>query len=204
MGTTCIKWLAVLFLLNMALTGSGKSPEVAYDIEKAREICRQLPLDNVEGVWLYPDDNVTVLILNDQNDTGNIRFPSYSISVVETSDARLHPGEVIGKLESTADESVYKIELSTEKKNDFLLKPKSCLASLSKNGDSFIIKKQKSPFKGRINFNFNRLLPGFWKIVSLGVSQQNSRESLTPPVGMIKIYPSYDGNGSSRRKVRYL
>lgn len=198
-----IKWICLLFI-SVTFQSHSKTPEIAYDIEKAKEICRQLPLENVEGIWLYPDDNVTVLILADNNESGNIMFPSYIISVVETSDARLHPGEIIGKLDATADESVYKIELSTEKKNDFLLKPKSCLATLSKNSDTFIIKRQKAPFKGRINFNFNRLLPGFWKIVSLGISQQNNRESLNPPVGMIKIYPSYDGNGSSRRKIRYL
>lgn len=184
------------------MTLLGKIP-VAYDIEMAKEICDELPLENVEGIWLYPDDKVTVLILNDRDNFPDNRFPSYIISVVETSDARLLPGETIGKLTSTAETGVYKIELSTEKKNDLLLKPKSCLATLSKDNDSFMIKKQKVPFKGRLNFNFNRLLPGFWKIVSTGVSL-NGTQGVSIPVGMVKLYPSYDGNGSSRRKVRYL
>ncbi|MCH5241868.1 MAG: hypothetical protein J1F67_05545 [Muribaculaceae bacterium] len=181
----------------------GKAPKVAYDLEMAKEICAGLPLENVEGIWLYPDDNVTVMILNDNEYSGS-QLPSYSISVVETSDARLHPGEIIGKLNATVDSYAYKIELSTEKKNDLLLKPKSCIATLSKDGDTFIIKKQKAPFKGRLNFNLNRLLPGFWKIVSIGVSQNNYSNSIQHSVGMVKIFPSYDGNGSSRRKIRYL
>lgn len=191
----------LIILVNQNI--NAKSPLVAYDLDMAKEICDQLPLENVEGVWNYPDDRVTVLILAD-NDINKTEFPSYSISVVNTSDARLHPGEIIGKLCQTAEKDVYKIELSTERKNDILMKPKSCLATLSKDGDEFIIKKQKSPFKGRLNFNFNRLLPGFWKIVSIGVSQNNNSTSVNPPVGMVKIYPSYDGNGSSRRRVRYL
>ena len=191
----------VIFLGQCSLW--GKNPQVAYDLEMAKEICSQLPLENVEGVWIYPEDKVTVMILND-NEESTGQLPTYSISVVETSDARLHPGDIIGKLYATADENAYKIELSTEKKNDLLLKPKSCIANLSKDGDTFLIKKQKAPFKGRLNFNFNRLLPGFWKIVSTGISQSNNSSSLQPPVGMIKVFPSYDGNGSSRRKIRYL
>lgn len=183
--------------------GNAKSPVTVYDLEKAYEICDEMPLENVEGVWIYPEDQVTVLILADEDNKGANLFPSYTISVVNTSDARLNPGEVIGKLSATAEEKIYKIDLSTEKKNDILLKPKSCIATLSKDSDAFIIKKQKAPFKGRLNFNFNRLLPGFWKIVSTGISSNNS-SSVQPPVGMVKIYPSYDGNGSSRRKIRYL
>lgn len=200
---TLYTFLAGIILIINPLSVAATSP-IAYDMDMAKEICAQLPLDNVEGIWLYPDDKVTVLILNDENSTGNNRLETYSIRVVDTSDARLHPGDEIGKLYATADENVFKIELSTESKNDLLLKPKSCLANLSKNSDTFIIKRQKSPIKGSIRLNFNRLLPGFWKIVSLGVSPSGNGASLQAPVGLVKLYPSYDGNGSSRRKVRYL
>ena len=190
--------------LLIAPSVNAKSPHIAYDIDMAKEICAELPLESVEGVWVYPDDKVTVLILNDQSKAGS-SLSSYNISVVETSDARLHPGEVIGKLYETAQDGVFEIELSTERKNDLLLKPKSCLATLSKDGESFLIKRQKSALKGRLNLNFNRLLPGFWKIVSTGVSlNPNGGNSVAAPIGMVKIYPSYDGNGSSKRKVRYL
>lgn len=173
-----------------------------YDIDKAKEVCDELPLEEIEGIWLYPEDNITVLILS-SGEGLNHEMPGYSISVIETTDARLHPGEIIGRLITTPEERKYKIELFTERKNDFLLKPKSCIATLNKEGDALVIKKQKSPFKGRLNLNFNRLLPGFWKIVSTGISV-NGSGSVNPAVGMMKIYPSYDGNGSSRRKVRYL
>ena len=169
-------------------------------METAREICDELPLEAVEGIWIYPEDNVTVLILGQENHSSSMT--EYSIRVVETTDARIRPGEEIGKLYATAKDNVYKIELKTESKNELLLKPKSVLANLSKEGDTFLIQRDKPLFKGRISFNFNRLLPGFWKIVSTGISSTGG--GVETPVGMVKVYPSYDGNGSSRRKVRYL
>lgn len=195
-----VRIISLLFLL-IHLRGMAANP-VAYDMDMAKEICAALPLDNVEGIWVYPDDKVTVLILNDNS--GNSAFPVYNISVVETSDARLHPGDNLGKLESTAQDGIYKIELATERRNELLLKPKTVLANLSKEGDAFIFKRQKSPFRLRLNLNFSRLLPGFWKMISTGISSSGSSQTMQAPVGMIKIYPSYDGNGSSRRKPRYL
>ncbi|MCH5224654.1 MAG: hypothetical protein J1D77_01595 [Muribaculaceae bacterium] len=194
--------LSLIIIIGCGAMGMAEAP-VAYDIDMAKEICQELPLENLEGIWVYPDDNVTVLILNDHEESMQ-RFPSYTISVVETADSRLRRGDKIGKLFATAQENVYRIELSTERKNDLLLKPKSCLATLSSNGDAFIIKKQKLPFKSRLNLNFSRLLPGFWKIVSTGISPSSGGPSVSPPVGLVKIFPSYDGNGSSRRKIRYL
>ena len=182
----------------------ANSPRIAYDLDMAREICSQLPLENPEGIWIYPEDKVTVMILrNDEFDDRN-NLPVYDITVVETSDARIYPGDLIGRLYATAKENAFKIELSTEKKNDLMLKPKSCMATLSKDADAFIIKKQNAPFKGRLNLNLSRLLPGFWKMVSMGLSPAIDNNSIEIPAGMLKIYPSYDGNGSSKRKIRYL
>lgn len=181
---------------------NAKSPRLAYDMLQAEEICSDLPLETIEGIWNYPEDKVSVLILRDEE--GGQGNQKYTISVVQTEDARLKPGDIIGSLSATADANVFKIELATERKNDYLLKPKSCLATLSKDGDSFKIKKQNTGIRGRLNLNFNRLLPGFWKIVSTGISTSSGQSKVEPPVGMIKVFPSYDGNRSSRRKIRYL
>ena len=181
---------------------SHAKPPVAYDIERAKEICSEYPLDNLEGVWLYPDDRVTVLILQNNKEKAS-GMPQYDIQVIDGEDCRIKPGDCIGTLTATPSANVYKIELFTEEKNHLLCKPESCLATLSKEGESLIIKKEKNPFRLRLNFNFNRLLSGFWKIVSIGINKNNNT-SLDPPVGMIKIYPSFDGNGSSKKGPRYL
>lgn len=205
MRKRAIKILLLSGLIAMATSpiGAVETPK-AYDIDMAKELCDELPLEDVEGVWLYPDDKVTVMILRNNNEDLNHGYATYNISVVETSDAQLHPGDVIGKLTATPEDKTFKIELATEKKSDNLFKSRTCIAKLSSDGDSFTFKKQKAPFKGRFNFNFSRLLPGFWKVVSTGFSPVPGTPNLQPAVGMIKVYPSYDGNGSSRRKVRYL
>ena len=185
-----------------AINARSETP-VAYDIDMAQEICDRLPLEEVEGIWLYPDDNVTVLLLNDNHDS-HTQLPTYTLKVVETSDARLHPGETIGTLKATSQANIYAIELATERRNGLLLKPVTCMGTLSKEGDSFSFKKQKTPLRGRLNLNFSRLLPGFWKMISTGISSSGTGNSVQLPVGMVKVYPGYDGNGSSRRKIRYL
>lgn len=200
-----VRFLSLLLvtLTFLPLHVVAEKLQTAYDFEMAKEICDNLPLENVEGIWLYPDDKVKVLILSDDDNKIN-SFPTYTISVVETADARLHPGDILGKLTATPDANLFKIELVTEKKNNILLKPTTCLASLGKEGDTFTFRKGRTGIKGRLNINLNRLLPGFWKIISTGVSTTTGNTNPTAPVGMVKLYPSYDGNGSSRRKIRYL
>ena len=200
--------LRKLFISSLMFAGAGilsaANPVVAYDLDMAKEICDNLPLESVEGIWVYPDDHITVMVINDGEEDIRSILPSYNITVVESSDARLRPGDVIGTLKATPDAGIFSIELATEKKNDLLLKPKTVMGTLGKDGDTFIFRKGRTGIKGRININLNRLLPGFWKIISTGVSTNSGSNNVAPPVGMVKIYPSYDGNGSSRRKVRYL
>ena len=196
-------FLFVMVILTFPLS-KGADPVVAYDIDEAKEICDNLPLDPVEGIWLYPEDKVTVLILSGNDGMEQHSLLKYTISIIESSDTRLSPGEILGYLQATPEAKTYKIELLTERKNELLLKPKSCIATLSADKDVFIIKRQNSGLKGRLNLNLNRLLPGFWKIVSAGISSSGNNNKKEVPVGMIKLHPSYDGNGSSKRKPRYL
>lgn len=190
--------LRILLLLAAALTAgmhaSASSPMVC-DIDMAREICDNTPLDNVEGVWLYPDDHVTVLIIRD-NDTGTQASQRYLIIAVESDDCSIKPGETIGWLETSADPRKLKMQLFTKRSNNILASPAECLATLSSDGESISVRGKKLKLK----LNPMSLLPRFWRIARLNVD--NPLDKLDP--GMIKIYPSYDGNGSSRRKPRYL
>ncbi len=176
---------------------------LAYDIDRAIEICDSIPLDNLEGVWIYPEDNVTVLVLKNESPTLS-SLPTYEISVVESSDCNVNPGELIGKITPTTDPKKYTVELLTERKGLDLLKPKTCVATLSSDGDALTLRHSSSKFKLRLNLNPSILLPKLWRsIIRIGASS-SGKESDNAPEGMIKIYPSYDGNGSSRRQPRYL
>ncbi len=185
-------------------TPSVARNHIAYDIDRAREICDSLPLEDPEGIWIYPEDNVTVLVMKDRQ-VSSSSLPSYTISVVETTDCSLKPGDIIGRLHASPSKTKYSLELFTERKNNILSKPKKCLAEISDNGETIILKRDKSGFRIRFSFNPSTLLPRLWKsVLRVNSSKSNSSSSNEPPVGMVKIYPSYDGNGSSRRSVRYL
>ena len=204
MKRTGLIYILVAMIASISSDAYGVSPEAVYDMEQAKEICDDLPLEAVEGIWIYPEDNVAVLILNDRNDRRRSYATSYTMRVVESKDARLKPGDVIGKLIETPDAKTYKIDLFTEKRNQSWLNPVTCIATLGNEGDTFIFKKGANRLRGRLNFNLSRLLPGFWKMISAGITTNTGDTDLKAPVGMMKIYPSYDGNGSSRRRVRYL
>lgn len=197
-----LKFICQAVILFFAGNICDAGNPIAYDMEMAKEICLNSALDHLEGIWIYPDDHVTVLILKKDSQGKVSSLPEYDIRVIDGEDARLAPGVSIGTLYATPNANVFKIELMTEEKNKILCKPYSCLANLSKDHDNLIIKKTKSPFRLRLNLNFNRLLTGFWKIVSVGTNK--NYQNLEAPAGMVKIFPSYDGNGSSKRKPRYL
>lgn len=193
----------VIILLAFSIPVFGQGLRLAYDIDQAVELCSSLPLDNLEGVWIYPEDKVTVIILRKENASSSL--PVYDISVVESDDTNLLPGVIIGNIESTAESSKYKITLYTERTGNILRNTRSCLASLSKDTDALVLKGNNGKkFNLRININPSRLLPSFWRFVRISANSGNKTSSNEAPVGMVKIYPSYDGNGSSRRQPRYL
>lgn len=192
--------VATVCTLCCFFTMSARCP-VAYDIDMARRICDSIPIEQPEGIWIYPDDNVTVLVLRDAR-ISSTALQSYSISVIETSDCSLKPGDIIGKLHATPNEGKFKIELFTQRKKGILSNPRSCIATLSKDGETIILDKEEKSLKLRFSLNPSILLPKMWRIVRIGTS--TSKPKANPPAGMVRIYPSYDGNGSSRRSPRYL
>lgn len=144
----------------------------------------------IEGLWTYPEDDATVIIYR-----SNDRKGIYDIHVVEAADCSLHPCDRIGELSSSADPDKYNLKLFTNIRKGILCLPQSATATYSESKESLSVKKSSVKF----NFNPTRLLPYFWRIVSVSF-----RSKEPAPEGMIKIYPSYDGNGSTRRGPRYL
>lgn len=157
---------------------------------EAYEVCDKTDLRPIEGLWTYPDDDVTVLIMRSEFSKG-----VYDIFVVESADCSLSPGMKLGELKASADPDKFTISLFTIVKKGTLSKPSQATATFSENKESLTFKKSSVQFK----FNPNRLLPYFWRMISVNVK---TREPA--PEGMIKVYPSYDGNMSSKRQPRYL
>lgn len=183
-------------------SSAAVNPEDVYDIDTAMTLCDSLPLQQPEGVWIYPEDGVTVLITRVKQLSAS-HLPTFEIRVVETSDVRMHPGDIIGTLSATPERNKYEAQFYTERKNDLLLKPKTVIAQINDDGETMILKQNKPKFNFRFTFNPSILLPKMWRVIRMNTSSGNNT-SLTPAIGMVKIYPSYDGNGSSRRQPRYL
>lgn len=179
--------------------GSSRGP---YDIDAAKALCDSLPISGPEGIWIYPEDNVAVLVLKRSGQSAT-SLPTYDMTVVETNDVSLHPGDIIGSLVATPERNKYEISLFTERHNALLLKPKTVIAVVSDEGETMVLKKEKQKFNFRFLFNPYTLLPKTWRIIRINTSAGNKGDS-TPAIGMVKIYPTYDGNNSSRRKTRYL
>ncbi len=174
---------------------SATSPlPLICDIIGAREWCDTTALQPIEGIWIYPEDNVTVLVRR-LSDTDRIAYRTYDICVVDTPDCSMTPGESIGFLEGTADAKAFRLRLFTKRKKGKLSGLLDCAARLS---DDENLRVESPKFKFRLGSL--SILPKFWRIVRVSIDNPASKL----PVGMVRIYPSYDGNGSSRSTPRYL
>lgn len=162
------------------------------DMEAARQWCDASPLDRIEGVWEFPDDGVKVLIISAANASG------YELRVIEGADGKFEPGDLIGIASPTTDPVRFALQMRT--KLGGVLKSlkgwKKCAARLT-TGDMALDVAAES--RG-INWNLLGFLPHFWRVARM----RHSDPQAALPHGLVKIYPSYDGNGSSRFNPRYL
>ena len=181
--------LSLVLLLSLFFSpcrASGSTPE-----EEARLWCDENILQPVEGIWEYPEDNTRVVIKADDFLPG-----SFTLTVLDSPDCRLNPGDIIGRLYPSVDSSQFKFRQWTSKDNLALINPFDCTAVISADGESIRINAPKLKFK----ITPSVLLPKFWRLIRISIS--NPVDKL--PVGLIKIYPGYDHNGSLRRKTRVL
>lgn len=182
----------VLICMVVWLTASEASASRPIaDYVEAKELCDKTDLRPVEGLWTYPEDDVTVLVMRNPDKKG-----IYEIIVVEAADCSLRPGMELGELRESADPDKFTLKLFTAVKNGTLQVPCEAVATFHENKDCITVKKKSGV---NIRINPTRLLPSFWRLASVSLKSNESA-----PEGMIKIYPSYDGNGSSRRAPRYL
>lgn len=180
-----------LFVSVLAALAFSSYAAVPVSEAESRVWCDETSLSPVEGIWEYTSEDIKVLVKEDPMARG-----VFSIYVIDTPDCRLEPGDVIGKLHSTVDSRQFRLEQMTRKGPLGLFQPKDCAASLSSDGESLRV---KSP-KVKLKIMPYTLLPRFWRLIRL--SEKNPTEDL--PVGLVKIYPGYDRNGSLRRKPRIL
>ena len=162
------------------------------DIRSAQEYCDSAALRDAEGIWNIPHTGMQVLI---HRTSGSPE--SMEIVAIETDDASVTPGEIIGKLNPTHVKDRYKCILFTERDIMRLGAPKEFIATLSDSGYSISLE----PTSRNFSINPIGLLPHVWRILRLDNNRANSKSRQK---GFNKIYPGYDGNGSLPGIPRYL
>ena len=168
--------------------------EKISDMGRALEFCRKSPLDRIEGIWEFPEDNTAVLIaLSDQ------RKRRYDIIIITTPDCRLKPGEKIGELTGSIDPNKFHLSLYSTRRDGILSDPSNCLAIFNEKDGSLRVEKRK--FK--ISFKASRYLPKFWKMLSIfRFSTDDPIEKL--PKGLIRLFPNPYSDKIERGAPKYL
>lgn len=183
-----------LGLASLHRPAAAQRPAFA-DPAAVMEWCDTTVLHPVEGLWIYPEDNVTVAVACHDRTPPN-PHTSYDITVVATPDCSLSPGECIGRLVPTVSPTHFRLELFTRRERQSLSSLTGCAAILSDKGT--VIQVERPAVK--LRFNLFTVLPRFWRLVR--ASLKNPAGEL--PEGMVRLYPSCDGNGSMPHIPRYI
>lgn len=189
--------VAGVCVLTLSMVGHGAVRKVApIDITEAKELCDELPLQPVEGLWDFPDENMTVMVMRGEDASGNTSAVRYAVTVVETPDVRLIPGDTIGWIEASVDPKLFRMTLYTRKNLSTLMQPANILARIADDDRALQLKVEKWSLKlSRISF-----LPSFWRSIKL----QHDDPLKQLPVGMRRVYPLPEQLPSESREIRYL
>lgn len=159
-----------------------------YDEDSVRARCDATDLQPIEGMWYYPDEEMTVVV-----ERCNSSERDYRIVLVSAEDMSLLPGTVIGYCKPTADSKKYKMWIYGEQLMNVLENPQLCLGELSNDAKQLIIKR--SDVELRVRVNFTQFLPKLLKGISI---YSSGKKEVEVPEGFVKVYPT------PRNKVRYL
>lgn len=183
---------AALCLSPVHVCGRDLPRPCLCDPQSAREWCDTTALHPVEGVWLWPDDDVTVAVCREPES-----LPArYALHVVATPDCSLAPGEVLGYLEPTTDARRFRLSVYTGRRRKTLDGLAGCAVTMSDDNNALRVESPKI----KIKWNAVSLLPRFWRLVRISVDDPASRL----PAGLVRLYPSADGDGDRRTYPLYL
>lgn len=166
-----------------------------YEENAVRARCDSMDLQPIEGLWYYPEEEMTVMIERCEG----AKLPEaqdYRIVLVDSEDVSLLPGTVIGYCKPTAEVRKYKVWIYGEQKLSILENLQACLGELSEDASLMLIKRNE--VKMRVRMNFTRFLPTL--LNGLSVTATNSNDVKFPD-GFRKIYPKVK---TKNGKVRYL
>ena len=197
-----MRYLTVAVLMMCLTMAQAKTdlPEQSvivpgFNEQVAMERLMESDLQPMEGIWYYPNEDMTIAIERWQPKPSH--KIGYRLLLVASEDLELIPGTVIGYIEASAVDNKYRLWLYSERNKVTLCGPLDCVATLNKDATTLTFDPPHWEVKVRVNFA--RFLPSLFKGIS--VIPDVEKEKL--PVGFRKIFPA-DGNGNKFNKVRYL
>ncbi len=170
--------LITLFLTVMA--GYGAVLPSDLDRAKAEDYLSGLPLTGPEGLWGFDPDEVTLMILRDDNLPG-----VYAIYVVDAVDCRLTPGMKIGELEASISGKDYRISIR-DHRNKLLPKlPLEGLAKLDPKSGTMTIEGKS----GKFSVTPSLILPNLLSLLRLRVRVNVNDPASKIPTGLQRLCP---------------
>ena len=185
---------ATLIVLTGTAAGAATLPDEAVvlpgiDADSMRTRLSETDLQPLEGLWYYPTEQMTLAIEKQSGTTDAIA--TYRLIMVESPDAHLLPGTVIGCAQPSVVDGKYSLTLYTERDRTTLLHPMECVATL--NADASTLTFDPPKWKVKVRLNLARFLPQIFRSVS--IVPEKEKEPM--PQGFRKVYPTGDGSTSS-------
>lgn len=188
----CRIWLPLVIIAVYSLRINAIEPWA--DPLAAQEWCAKSALEPCEGYWEFPEDGVKVIIIKQPQ--GSPEGGTYRIVAVYDPKDTFEPGQTVGILYRTTDPLKFKMRIRKKISIKNPLKWVECVATLGRKNQTIDVETRSL----KLSINPLGLLPGFWKIARLRVTDPTT----SLPHGLIRLAPSYDGNGSSFFSPRYL
>ncbi|MDE6272000.1 MAG: hypothetical protein K2M31_03230 [Muribaculaceae bacterium] len=182
-----MKFCQILLLIGIPLLLWSFSPAslpADLDRDKAEKFMTEIPLRGPEGLWEFEPDEVTLMILSDENLPG-----VFNIYVVDAVDCRLAPGMMIGCLESTVDKKSYRISLSTRWKNNEIYDeclPLEGTVRLDSKSETLLIEGKS----GKISISPSIALPNLLSLLRVRVRINVNDPTSRLPSGLRRLYPA--------------
>lgn len=163
------------------------------DEESFRERLEATDIQPLEGIWYYPNEEMTIGIERWRGDH-NIE---YRLVLLSSDDVELLPGTVMGFMAPSAVDNKLQLWLYSQRRGISLRYPLECVATVNSTSD--VITFEPPRWKVKVKINFARFLPTLFR----GITITPEHKSETLPIGFKKLFPAEPGE-NRHLKVRYL
>lgn len=178
--------LFLAMILPLHATGIPQKSTIlkGYDILSAKQRFQERAIDRIEGLWYYPEEEMTVAI--EKNDSETI----YRVVVVEAADCSIDCGSIAGYMEKTAADDKFRLWLYSAIENGVTTNPIESVATLSDHGKTLLIDRPEIKF--RFSINLTQFLPSIFNLKGIRIYPKRIKPEIKP--GFRKTYPDNENS----------